>query len=310
MLTLIESAKTAINNAEFQRAGIIGEFASSSAILETIAFENIPGATYTVTREKTLASVAFRKVNAPFAESTGTVENIPEPLKICGGDLDVDTFIVASNGAQTRATQESSKAKALALKWTKIFIKGDSQTDSEQFDGLQSRVGGSQLIEAGNTDGGDALSLAKLDELIDQIDGPTSLIMNKTMRRLLSAAARNTSVGGFITYTVNAFGRQIALYNDLPILIVDTDETDVDIMGFTEVGSGGATATATSIYCASFTPDGLIGIENGGIRVTDLGELQSEPIFRTRVEWFCGIAQQKSKSVGRLRGVKNAAVVV
>lgn len=310
MLTLIESAKVAANQGDFQRAGIIGEFASSSAILENIAFETIAGHTYSVLREKTLPAVAFRKVNAAFAESTGTFENIPEPLKICGGDLDVDTFIVAANGIQTRATQEASQAKALSLKWTKIFIKGDSQTTNTEFDGLQSRVGGSQLIEAGSTDGGDALSLSKLDELIDQLDGPTALLMNKTMRRLLTAAARNTSVGGFITTQINAFGRQIFLYNDLPILIVDTDEEDVDIMGFTEVGTGGSTATATSIYCVSFTPDGLIGIENGGLRVKDLGELDTKPVFRTRVEWFSGIAQQKSKSVGRLRGIKNAAVVV
>ena len=310
MLTLIEAAKIAANQGDILRAGIIEEFASSSAVLETIAFENIAGSTYSVNREKTLPAVAFRKVNAAYTEATGTFETIPEPLKICGGELDVDTFIVAANGIQTRATQEAAQAKALSLRWTKTFIKGDAQTTNPEFDGLQARVGGSQLIEAGATNGGDALSLTKLDELIDGLDNPTALMMNKTMRRLLTAAARNTSVGGFISHTTDSFGRQITLYNDLPILIIDKDETDTDIMGFTEVGSGGATATATSIYCASFSPDGLIGIENGGLQVKDLGELDTKPVYRTRVEWFAGIAQQKSKSVARLRGISNAAVVV
>ncbi len=309
MLTLIESAKVAANQGDIHRAGIIEEFASSSAILETIGFVPIAGASYTVIREKTLPGVGFRKVNADYTESTGTFENIPEPLKICGGDLDVDTFIVAANGASTRAVQEAAQAKALSLTWTKKFIKGDAQTSNVEFDGLQARIGGSQLIEAGATSGGDALSLAKLDELIDEVDGGNALIMNKTMRRLLTAAARNTSVGGFITHTTDSFGRQITKYNDYPILIVDKDETDTSIMGFTEAGGGGGT-TSTSIYCASFSQDGLIGIENGGLRVKDLGELDTSPVYRTRVEWFAGIAQQKSKSVARLRGISNAAVVV
>ena len=62
---------------------------------------------------------------------------------------------------------------------------------------------------AGSTANGAALSLSALDEAIDQTLNPTHLIMNKAMRRRLTVAARDTSIGGFISYQKDAFGRQI-----------------------------------------------------------------------------------------------------
>jgi hypothetical protein len=43
--------------------------------------------------------------------------------------------------------------------------------------------------------------------------------------------------------------------------------------------------------------------------VRDLGELQASPFFRTRVEWFAGIACWHGRAAARLWGIKNAAVV-
>ena len=133
--------------------------------------------------------------------------------------------------------------------------------------------------------------------------------MNKAMRRRLTAAARNTSVGGFISFDVDAFGQQIARYNDLPILIADKDNEYNDILSFTEA-SAGATATATSIYCVSMGADGVSGLQNGGISARDLGELEDKPAFRTRVEWYSGLAVFKGRAAARLQHIANAAVVV
>jgi len=154
------------------------------------------------------------------------------------------------------------------------------------------------------------LSLAKLDQLIDSVANPTHLVMNKTMRRLLTAAARLTTVGGFITYTLDEFGVQMATYGGLPILIADVDNLDAQILPFTEANPGGGTAASTSIYCVSIGDGKLTGLENGGIDVRDLGELEAKPAFRTRVEWYSGIALFHGKAVARLHGIKSAAVVV
>lgn len=303
-LTLVEAAKTSTNPIQ---SGVIEMFARSSDILTALPFENITGNALRYNREETLPGVGFRGVNEAYTESTGVLNPVTEALTICGGDLDVDKFILQTMGMNQRSQQESMKVKALTGRFTKAFIKGDNATEPREFDGLQIRLTGTQKISAGSTSGGTALSLSKLDELIDAVDNPTHLIMNRTMRRRLSAAARSTSVGGYITYGLDAFGRKVTMYNDLPILIVDQDNTGTEILQFNEAAASGS-ATASSIYCVSFGSAMLTGIQNGGIEVSDLGELQTKPAYRTRVEWYPGIAVWHGKAAARLWSIADAAV--
>jgi hypothetical protein len=304
-LTLVEAAKQSNNPVQ---SAVIEMYARNSDILMNLPFQTIPGNALRYNREDTLPGIGFRGVNEAYTESTGVLNPMTEPLVIAGGDLDVDTFILSTMGMDQRSVQENMKVKALALAWTKQFIKGDADSDPRGFDGLQTRLTNNQLVNAGSTDGGDALSLKKLDELIDSVENPTHLIMSKGMRRLLTAASRLYTVGGYITYTQDAFGRQIAQYNDLPILIADYDNNGDSILAFDEVGSGGSTASATSIYCVSFSEGMLQGIQNGVLDARDLGELQTKPAMRTRVEWFSGIACFHGRAAARLRGISNAAV--
>ena len=305
-LTLVEAAKQTSNPIQ---SAIIEMYARASDVMAALPFQDIVGNALKYNREETLPGVGFRGVNEAYTESTGVLNPITESLVIAGGDLDVDLFILNTMGENQRAVQEAMKVKALALAWTKEFLKGDSATDPRGFDGLQVRLVSNQLMYAGTTDGGDALSLAKLDEAIDKVESPTHLIMNKGMRRRLSAAARKYDVGGYITYELGAFGRRVMYYNDLPILIADTDNTGTDILPFLEVGYTGATATACSIYVVSFGDGMLTGIQNGPMDVRDLGELQTKPAKRTRVEWHAGIALFHGKAACRLGGITNAAIV-
>lgn len=305
-LTLIEAAK---RTDDLVRQAIIELYASSSEVLRVLPFEDIQGNALRYNREETLPGIGFRGINEGYTESTGILNPVTETLTIAGGDLDVDKFIIDTMGMDQRSVQEAMKVKALALNWTLQFIKGDSTTNPRVFDGLQARITGNQLIAAGNTQAGDALSLVKLDELIDQVQNPTHLIMNKTMRRLLTQAARDTAVGGFITTTKDEFGRQLYMYADLPILIVENDNTDLQILNFNEACPAGGTASGTSIYCVSFAEGMLTGIQNGGIDARDLGELEAKPAYRSRVEWYAGLSCYHGRAAARIWGVKNAAIV-
>lgn len=304
-LTLVEASK--LYAGDPLRSAIIELYARNSDILRVLPFENIQGNAYRYNREETLPGVGFRGVNEAYLESTGILNPITEPLVIAGGDLDVDKFIIDTMGDNQRSVHEAMKVKALALKWTQTFIKGDQASEPRSFDGLQVRCTGNQLISAGNTANGTPLSLAKLDELIDAVDDPQYLIMNKTMARRLSAAARTYTVGGFITYDLDAFGRRVTRYNDLPILIADKDNEGNDILPFTEAADSG-NSTATSIYCVSFGDGKLMGLQNGAMDVRDLGELDTKPCMRTRIEWYNGIAVFHGKSAARLQHISNAAV--
>lgn len=308
-LTLIEASKIAVGEGKTLRASVIAMFAKASDLLMALPFKDIQGNAYQYNREGTLPGVAFRGVNEPYTASTGIINQLVESLRIAGGDLDVDTFIINTQGEAVRATHEEMKVKALAAELTRVLVKGDSVSQPREFDGFQNRITGSQLVEAGSTNGGDPLKLSKLDELIDAVPSASALLMSKAVRRLLTTAARDTTVGGFITYDKDAFGRRVTIYNDIPILVPYSDNGGTEPIAFDEVGSGGATATASSIYCLAFG-DGLVtGIQSGGMQVRDLGEQDASPVKRTRVEWFPGLCIEHGRAAARLRGISNAAVI-
>lgn len=310
-LTLVEASKIALGRDEALKATVMELFARNSDILQYMPFENIQGNALRFNREKNLPGVAFRGVNEGYTESTGEVEAITESLAIAGGDLDVDVFLLKTAGEGQRAVQEQMKIKALALSLTKAVIKGDVTSDPKSFDGLQVRCTGDQLIQNSATaTAGTALSLAKLDELIDAVEDPTHLIMNKTMARLLTAAARLATVSGNITWDLDSFGRRVMKYNDLPILKIDKDESNADIMAFDEIGQASTNATYTSIYCVSFAENGMLGLQSAEMDVRDLGEQDSKPVVRTRVEWYVTVGLLRPRSAARLCNIENGAVVI
>lgn len=309
MLTLIEAAK--MISGDVLRSTIIEIYARSSAVLSVLPFIDIPGNAYRYNRESALPGIGFRGVNEGFTASVGVINPVTEPIVIAGGDLDVDKFIIDSMGASIRAAHEEAKVKALAHFWTNQFIKGDSESNPRGFDGLQKRLTGAQILQPDSpTSGGDAPSLYMLDAAIDAVDDPTHILMNKVLARRLTAAARNPSIGGYIQWTTDAFGRRIMSYNDLPILVVGDNGDIYKSLDFTEANPGGGTAASSSIYVASMRSDKLVGLQNGIPDVRDLGELQEKSAFRTRVEWYNGIGMFHPRAASRYRGIKNAAWTV
>lgn len=309
-LTLVEAAKLAQNEGKEVKAAVIAMFARASDILQVMPWKSIQGNAYGYNREGTLPGIAFRGVNEGYTASTGIINPLMEALRICGGDLDVDTFILRTLGMNVRSAHEEMKVKALAAELTRVIIKGDSTSDPREFDGLQKRIVGSQLIANGASDGGNALSLAKLDEAIDQCANPTHIILSKAMRRLITTASRTSSLSGFLEQTRDGFGRPIVAYNGLPLLVPYSDNGGTEPIAFDELGSTGSTATATSIYVVSFGEGYVSGIQSGaGMMVRDLGELETTPAMRTRVEWDAGMVIEHGRAAVRLYGISNAAVV-
>ncbi|RYG14067.1 MAG: hypothetical protein EON92_03460 [Burkholderiales bacterium] len=305
-MTLIEAAK--INSGDVIRAAVIEMFARESDLLMAMPFETIAGNAYKYTLEGSLPGVGFRGVNEAFAESTGILNPTTEALAIAGGDMDVDRFIVQTQGERVRSTHEAMKIKALAAAITQKIIKGDSSINPREFDGWQRRVQGSQVISAGATAGGAALSLAALDEAIDAVDGPTALVMSKAMRRKFTVASRDSAVSGNVQFGLDQFGRRQVTYNDLPMLVAYDANGGDDILPFEEAAASGA-ATASSIYVVAFGEGKVVGLQNGDMDVRDMGELQAAPVYRTRVEWFVSQAVMHGRALARIRNIGNLAIV-
>lgn len=303
-ITLLEAAKLVQDPL---KKGVIEIFPQTSPVLERLPFFPVNGQAYKYNREQTLPGVAFRGINESYTESTGVVNPAVEALFVLGGISQVDRALVKTQGNvnELRATYDAMKAKAVALEFTKKFFKGNNATTPNEFDGLENRLTGNQLLSMGSSDGGDTLTLAKLDELIDAITGtPDVLFMNKTMRRKVNALMR---AAGQATETVSdAFGKQIDAYAGIPMAVIEQDKDGSEILGFTEPDlDNGDKSVCTSIYAVRFgAAEWVSGLQAGDMDVLDLG--LNKTVYETLIEWICGVGVFHPKAAARLRGIKNA----
>jgi hypothetical protein len=109
--------------------------------------------------------------------------------------------------------------------------------------------------------------------------------------------------------TTDSFGKTIATYNGVPLIDIGNKADGTPIIPQTET-QGTASGTTSSLYFVNFGDDpsdgGVTGLTNGGIQVKDLGEIDAKPVFRTRIEFFCGLGVFSGKAAARLAGVLNA----
>ncbi len=308
-LTLAQAAL--LSEDDLQR-GVIETFIYESFVLDRIPLIPIEGNAYAYNEELTLPGAAFRAVNTAYTESTGTVNQKTETLFILGGDADVDTFIQATRSDlnDQRAIQTTMKVKAAVVTFQDAFINGDFGTNPEEFDGLFQRLTGAQVITAatnglavvGADDAARQSFLDKLDETIEQVDGNVdALYMRKAIRLRLRQSARRLQ---YWERDRDEFGRVVEFYNGIPMLVLDDDLAGVEILPQTE--TTGSSSVTSSIYAVHFSGNeseaGVSGLNNGGVDVRDLGEIDASPVFRTRVEFFVGLAVF-GKGAARLEGV-------
>lgn len=294
-LTLLEAQKHAKTP---QELAVVTELAAGQ-LMSALPFRNIEGNGLFWKREESLPDVGFRNYNGALAESYAEVSQQSESLKLFGGDIKVDRAIVDLEGAEAKSYQVQSRVRAMRMAWEALFINGDSNQSPAEFDGLAARIqsGSSQYF----ANGGGALDLGKLDEVIDNVDaqgGRKYLVMSKSARRHLSKHAR---ANGQIEIARTEFGYQQLSYAGIPVLELDRDHKNVAILD--------STPADQDIYCVSFGQDLLTGIQNGGVSVRELGESHDQPQMITRVEWYCGLALINGRAAARLAGVDATASV-
>ena len=63
---------------------------------------------------------------------------------------------------------------------------------------------------------------------------------------------------------------------------------------------------ASSIYAVKFGRQGVTGLQNSGIQVERVGELESRDATRTRIKWYTGLALFTPLGLARLQGINGA----
>ena len=99
----------------------------------------------------------------------------------------------------------------------------------------------------------------------------------KTRRELLALLQANNH---YIENGSDAFGRQVTMYGGVEVRACE-DGLVAD----------------NKIYAVKFGQEQYVsGLTNGCIQVRDLGELETKPCYRTRIEFYCGVAVFHPKS--------------
>jgi HK97 family phage major capsid protein len=259
----------------------------------------VTGTAVTYNREATLPAATFYDVGDTWTEAAPTFTQVTAPLRIMGGDADVDNFLQQTYADPNDLESEviASRAKSVAYKYNAAFITGDNGVDPKSFDGLAKAVPASQRIEPGANGG--PLTLDLMDQVIDLVKPgrPDALLMSKRSRRKLSALRRAS--GNLLEVDRTDFGRRALFYDGIPI-VVDDNQPDNEVEGT----SG---AVCSSIYPIKFgQAEGVMGLEHGGIDIEEIGELETKDATRHRIKWYASLAVFSELGVARLRGI-NAA---
>lgn len=256
----------------------------TSGVLEKLPFIEVVGSGYAYDIMTELPNVEYRAVNAGYTEGVSNISQTVERLVILGGDVDVDVFLAKTHSDinDIRSLHTEAKAKAVARQFEKDFFAGNGTSNT--LTGLDKRLTDSI---AGTEIKATALSLDALNELLDSVvDGADCLFMSKKVRRGLMKLLQESN--HYIENGTDAFGRPVALYGGVEIRAIDD-----------------SLIPANKIYAVKFGTDMYVhGLSNGGIQVKDLGELDTKPCYRTRIEAYIGLATKHKKCFAVLTTTK------
>jgi len=298
--------------------GIAETIVKVTPILTMMPFQEVAGNAYKYNLEKTLANAQFYADNEQWVESTPKWEQRSVGLTILGDDADVSNFAqkTMSNLQDQKASVIELAAKAVAHRFERAVIYGGTTDapDADEFKGMLQllaecesssatdldSVNNGQVIAAAAASG--ALTLTKLDELIDAVPGgPDFLMLSKRTRRKINVLARTAS-GSPLQWTQEQFGLFIQRYNGLPIFInefmkdnlQDGSASVLDITAYTYATTRASGYDNSAIIAGKFGLKGLHGIHNGGIQREEIGTLEKKDASRTRIKFYCGIVLEST----------------
>ena len=306
-VTLLEAAKT---SSDPLKRGVVETIIQESPILELLPQMTIQGNALKHMEEGSLPTPTFRQVNATYSRSWGSDTEHFWGTTILGGEVFVDNYLVKVRGdlIDVKTKQYRKMGKAMARTFDKFFFDGTGTAND--FKGVNALVteGFGQAYFAG--DNGAALTLAMLDESADLMRGQSNadvMLLNRTMRRKITALGRTTSIGyPYLDVGTDTFGNQVTSWNGIPMRIIGDDKDGNAILDFDE--TRGSSDVTTSIYFLALGEDdvtGLMGL-GGSFDVKDFGETEAAPGHLGRVEVYPGIAIFNQYSAVRLAGITNA----
>ncbi|KKL68509.1 hypothetical protein LCGC14_2124270 [marine sediment metagenome] len=219
-------------------SGVFEWIIEESPLIHGLSFKPMVGNSLKYNVEIALPTASWIGRNQQLEENTGTFEQRTTDVYTLIQTGYTNKSEIALNATQDPETVDVEKAsKAMAHEFEKTMIIGQTSVDStvNQFKGLLrtaaelesatttdlDALNNSQVI-AGTTSTG-ALTMNAMDKLFDQIKpgAATLTLMSRAARRKLNTLSRASGSGGLYIAQVDQFGKKMAHYDDVPIMISD-----------------------------------------------------------------------------------------
>lgn len=263
------------------------------------------------------ARASYRALNEELSEGEEDMATLQFALAILGDKVEVDRKM--PNREDAFAKKMNMKAEGIGFTYNESFIKGSREADPRQFDGLQTlmekQIPSSQSFTS-TVVGGEALSLAKMDAVIDAVRGCNALVCSANLARKFWAAGRDNAVSGFVNYEPNdpavvgrGLGAAITYYNGRPIIPVKGTFNQDNILPYDEAATNGGALQTTSLYAVRLGEDGVYGAQDGGVVANNFGLVQGSVKHKGDVEWCAGIGIDHPLAIARYKDITDAAIV-
>ena len=325
IMSLVEAAKA---EAPSTKTGYIGIYANAYQP-NYVAPVQKSGRVWDWTVEDSLphtGSSSSRAIGSDFDATQANFKPYESKVKAYGGKIKVDRYI-KYNMPESMPRQQESQIKAFARS---AFIDTFEGTGGSAMRGIRHWLGGdattysalaiapgyeNQIVSAGATSGGVAISLDMLDEAISKVDvrpGKTFIYANFVLVRGIQKLNRgNVSAGHNVVFDPSQIGTFSMVYDNIPI-VQTTDGKNADLLSTTEYDYSNGVQTTMSLYIVTWdddaatyfstNPQGISGVplpilDNDG----DGSNYQYE-----RFEFYVGFVPQIPRSVVRLMNLKNA----
>lgn len=278
-------------------------FLEKGRLMRALPFETRAQAGVPFNKQTAVASTAARAVGETYTASTGTVEPGFEGMKIYGGLAQFDAFQVATGSGSRRSLEIAGKVESAVRNFTADFVKGDAASDPRVVNGLQNRL--TDTNKNLYSPGTGAATVTRLLAALDMARDPTHIIMGRGLHRRWTVAAHNSAVGGYITRGKDEIGQPVMVLADLPVIPLENDETDTEILDFSEASS------STSLYIVSLKPGMCYGAQVSAPDVEDLGRDPSNGTqYNAIVDWYATFVIEHDRAAVRWSGITDAAITL
>ena len=317
-------------------AGVVQEIYEEGQLLKMLPVFAINSKTVIYNRETTPPSAAFYDIHEqiPWRADVTQSQVEVELKRIARQDI-LDRFMMDTykdpNDYRTIVLSQLRKGCMRTIE--DKFIFGDVDNDAAEYDGIGHlfTIDALEADDWGATAGHDVqqydmlnagLSVQTMRDLIDKVrPKPDILLMQRTVRNLLSAAAyekgiATTMPGSYITFGKDDYGKRVDYFDGVRIEISDYMVDEDDHTGDKDDGNDSKESSVFAIRFGQIMDGGLclcIGGRTGGpefFNMVELDELEDYDASGIRLTAYCSLALGSSKALARIHSIDTEAVVV